>query len=109
MPKRRLHYARDTTPGSILRRLFALLEGLLEMHQKGREVWGIGLAVAAPVEAGTEPPFVSPLIHTLPGWGDYPLVEYMADKYAAGVWVRSKVQMMALGELRAGMGVSSAT
>ena len=95
----------DEGPAPILKRLFTLFDWLLETHQENREIWGIGLAIAAPVESVAEVPFASPRIHTMPGWEDYPLVEYLADRYGAGVRIRSSVQMMTLGELRAGSGV----
>jgi predicted NBD/HSP70 family sugar kinase len=92
----------DEGPGPILGRLATLFDWLLETHQRGREIWGIGLTVAAPVESVADQPFASPHIHSMPGWQDYPLVETLAARYGAGVWVRSNTQMMTLGEFAAG-------
>ena len=99
------HYEAANTDGGpvpILKRLVTLFDWLLETHQEGREIWGIGLTVAAPVESTPDQPFASPHIHSMPGWQDYPLVETLADRYGAGVWVRSNTQMMTLGEFAVG-------
>ncbi len=89
-------------PVPILKRLGTLFDWLLETHQEGREIWGIGLTVAAPVEPAPDQPFASPHIHSMPGWQDFPLVETLAERYGVGVWVRSNTQMMTLGEFAAG-------
>lgn len=92
----------DEGPVPVLKRLTTLFDWLLDTHQDGREIWGIGLTVAAPVESTPDEPFASPHIHFMPGWQEFPLVETLVDRYGVGVWVRSNNQMMTLGEYAAG-------
>lgn len=92
----------DEGPVAVLKRLGTLFDWLIDTHQEGREIWGIGLTVGAPVESAPDQPFASPHIHFMPGWQDFPLVETLADRYGVGVWVRSNTQMMTLGEFAAG-------
>lgn len=68
-------------------------------HQAGR-LWGIGIGVPGPVEFRTGRP-VSPPI--MPGWDGYPIRERYMDRYNAPVWVDNDVNVMALGEWRAGI------
>ena len=88
-------------PATVLKRLFTLFDWVLEQHLKGRNVWGIGIAISAPVEASSGQPFISPILHFMPGWDEFPLIEHLAVRYGAPVWLQNSVQMMALGEQRA--------
>ena len=87
-----------------LKRIFTLFDWVLEQNGGEHNVWGIGVAVAAPVESSPGQPFTSPTLHFMPGWDEYQFVEHLAARYGAPVWVRSSVQMMTLGEQRAGTG-----
>ena len=100
------HESADVSQGAstILKRIFTLFDWVLEQHGSDHNVWGIGVAVAAPVESSPGQPFTSPTLHFMPGWDEYPFVEHLAARYGAPVWVRSSVQMMTLGEQRAGTG-----
>jgi predicted NBD/HSP70 family sugar kinase len=91
-------------PARILKRLHTLFDWALEQHQDNRKVWGIGLALPGPVEAEEARPFASPVLHVGPAWDDFPIVENLVVRYGAPVWIRSHVEMMALGEWRAGSG-----
>ena len=64
-------------------------------------VWGIGVGVPGPVEFATGRP-VSPPI--MPGWDGYDIRGRLAARYQVPVWVDNEVNLMALGELRSGLG-----
>jgi glucokinase-like ROK family protein len=65
-------------------------------------LWGIGIGVPGPVEFRNGRP-VSPPI--MPGWDDYPVRERFVARYSAPVWVDNDVNVLALGEWRAGIAV----
>ncbi len=65
-------------------------------------LWGIGIGVPGPVEFRSGRP-VSPPI--MPGWDDYPVRERFVARYSAPVWVDNDVNVLALGEWRAGIAV----
>ena len=65
-------------------------------------LWGIGIGIPGPVEFRSGRP-VSPPI--MPGWDDYPVRERFVARYAAPVWVDNDVNLLALGEWRAGIAV----
>jgi predicted NBD/HSP70 family sugar kinase len=89
-----------------LDRIDALFEWMLDEHEAAREIWGIGLAL--PGQVGRTGPFgARPVLHLMPGWDGYPLVERLSGKYRVPVWVDNEVHLMALGELRAGRGVGN--
>lgn len=64
-------------------------------------VWGVGIGLPGPVEWASGWA-VSPPI--MPGWDRYPVRSYFADRYQVPVWVDNDVNVMALGELRRGLG-----
>jgi glucokinase-like ROK family protein len=64
-------------------------------------IWGIGVGVPGPVEFATGRP-VSPPI--MPGWDRYDIRGRLGARYHAPVWVDNEVNLMALGELRSGLG-----
>jgi glucokinase-like ROK family protein len=65
-------------------------------------LWGIGIGIPGPVEFRSGRP-VSPPI--MPGWDDYPVRERFVARYSAPVWVDNDVNVLALGEWRAGIAV----
>lgn len=91
-------------PDAILNRVEELFEELLgepaEADPEGA-LWGIGIGVPGPVEFTTGRP-VSPPI--MPGWNGYPIRDRFMECYGAPVWVDNDVNIMALGEWRAGVG-----
>lgn len=102
------HEAMDVADGpeACLKRLQALFEWMLEQDQRDRSVWGIGLAVPAPVEPARHWALPTPpAFHLMPTWDRFPFVESLVAKFDAPVVVRSNVQMMTLGESRAGSGI----
>lgn len=65
------------------------------------DVWGIGVGVILPVDRATGRPVQMPF---LSGWGDYPIAEQLSTRFRVPAWVENEVNLMALGELRAGSG-----
>jgi glucokinase-like ROK family protein len=85
-------------PDAILGRVEELFDELLgEISDPAP--WGIGIGVPGPVEFGTGRP-VSPPI--MPGWNGYPVRDRFVERHGVPVWVDNDVNIMALGEWRAG-------
>lgn len=84
-------------------RTLGRIEELFDQLAKDRKspVWGIGVGLPGPIEFATGRP-VSPPI--MPGWDGYPVRERLARRFGAPVWVDNDVNVLALGELRAGLG-----
>ena len=91
-------------PEPVLRQVDTLLRGLLEAVGSAAPgpLWGIGIGVPGPVEFRTGRPVAPPI---MPGWNDYPVREHFADRHGVPVWVDNDVNIMALGEVRAGTAV----
>jgi glucokinase-like ROK family protein len=64
-------------------------------------LWGVGIGVPGPVEFTTGSPVAPPI---MPGWDGYPVRNEFARRYDVPVWVDNDVNIMALGEVRAGAG-----
>ncbi len=89
-------------PVKILGRVEELFDQLVESVPGGQTgIWGIGVGVPGPVEFATGRP-VSPPI--MPGWDGYDIRGGLAAHYQVPVWVDNEVNLMALGELRCGLG-----
>lgn len=91
-------------PERTIGRLEELFDWLMdEGHARGR-LWGVTIGLPGPVEAparrlvGTARPRVSP------AWDAYPIQARLAARYSAPTWLENDVHLMALGELRAGIG-----
>ena len=61
--------------------------------------WGIGVGIPGPVEFSSGRA-VSPPI--MPGWNEYDIRKVLQARYGVPVWIDNDVNVMALGELRAG-------
>jgi glucokinase-like ROK family protein len=85
-------------PDAILGRVEDLFEEVLGEAPEPAP-WGVGIGVPGPVEFGTGRP-VSPPI--MPGWNGYPVRDRFVERHGAPVWVDNDVNIMALGEWRAG-------
>ena len=87
-------------PERILGRVDLLFE---EMATAVRDIpgqlWGVGLGVPGPVDFGRGYVVAPPI---MPGWGEFPIRETFSERYDVPVWVDNDVNVMALGELRAG-------
>jgi predicted NBD/HSP70 family sugar kinase len=69
---------------------------LAEAGVDHRRVWGIGVAIPAPVESAAGAPVLPPI---MPGWDAYPIPKRLAP-YGVPVQVDNDVNAMALGEQR---------
>lgn len=87
-------------PDVILGRVEALFEECLAQADWPGALWGIGIGVPGPVEFETGRPISPPI---MPGWDAYHVRERFA-KHRVPVWVDNDVNVMALGELTAGLG-----
>jgi glucokinase-like ROK family protein len=90
-------------PEACLNRVEALFERLLRTTDGvPGKLWGIGIGVPGPVEFQSGRP-ISPAI--MPGWDGYPVRDRFAARYSAPVWVDNDVNVLALGEWRAGVAI----
>lgn len=87
-------------PDVTLARVEELFDVLLAEYTPAA-VWGIGVGVPGPVEFASGRPVAPPI---MPGWDGYPVRDRLAARYDVPVWVDNEVNMMALGEYRAGLG-----
>jgi glucokinase-like ROK family protein len=88
-------------PDAVLGRVEELFDTLLATRPPGEPpIWGIGIGVPGPVEYATGRPVAPPI---MPGWDNYPVRDRLADRYQVPAWVDNDVNLMALGELRAGV------
>lgn len=88
-------------PETTLQRLEALFDELLRDRTAAAPLWGVGVGLPGPVEFSRGRPIAPPI---MPGWDDYPVRDRLAERYAAPAWVDNDVNVLALGELRAGIG-----
>ena len=86
-------------PETILGRVEVLLDNLVTDTQPVGELWGLGIGVPGPVEFRTGHPASPPI---MPGWDGYPVREHFTERYGVPTWVDNDVNIMALGEWRAG-------
>ncbi len=89
-------------PEAVLGRVDQLFRQLLA--DDAVEVWGVGIGVPGPVEFRTGRPVAPPI---MPGWDGFDVRGYFAERYDAPVWVDNVVNVMALGQLRAGVAVGT--
>ena len=87
-------------PLVILRQVEDLFDRLIASVRPAGVPWGIGIGLPGPVEFGSGDP-VSPPI--MPGWDRYPVRERFTARHDVPVWVDNDVNIMALGEWRAGI------
>jgi glucokinase-like ROK family protein len=88
-------------PELVLGRVEELFDELLAAGRPAPgALWGIGIGVPGPVEFRSGRP-VSPPI--MPGWDGYAVRERFEARFDAPVWVDNDVNVLALGEWRAGV------
>lgn len=90
-------------PSSVMDKVFESVSDLLARHRLDREqIYGIGVGVPAPVDKNTGL-IVSPA--TMLGWEHYSIADYCHQHFPhAVVCIDNDVNLMARGELRAGIG-----
>jgi glucokinase-like ROK family protein len=88
-------------PERTLGRLEELFDELLGSRPEGQPLWGVGLGVPGPVEFSRGRPIAPPI---MPGWDAYPVRDRLAARYQVPAWIDNDVNVMVLGELRAGIG-----
>lgn len=86
-------------PDAVLSRIETLFDAILAARVTAAPVVGVGVGLPGPVEFATGRPIAPPI---MPGWDEYPVRPRLAARYGAPVWVDNDVNLMALGELRAG-------
>jgi glucokinase-like ROK family protein len=86
-------------PDAVLGRVDELFRACLAVATPAGSLWGIGIGVPGPVEFESGRP-VSPPI--MPGWDGYAVRDRFAA-YGAPLWVDNDVNVLALGEVRAGV------
>jgi glucokinase-like ROK family protein len=86
-------------PERILARVEELFVGSLGVESRPGTLWGIGIGVPGPVEFDTGRPIVPPI---MPGWDRYSVRDRFTG-YRVPVWVDNDVNVMAMGERRAGI------
>lgn len=93
----------NDAPVKVMDNVFDAVFGLLDQHRIPHErLYGIGIGVPAPVDkySGT---IVSPA--TMLGWEKYSIADYCSEHFLhAIVKIDNDVNLMAMGELLAGMG-----
>jgi predicted NBD/HSP70 family sugar kinase len=83
-------------PSAALEAIDLGFERLLRVAgRRSEEVRGVGIAVPSPVAFATGRPVRPPL---MPGWHEFPIREWFADRYEATVIVDNDVNAMAFGE-----------
>ena len=87
-------------PQAVLARVTTLIDELLGSLPARPPVWGVGVGLPGPVEFASGRP-VSPPI--MPGWDGHDVRGVLGDRYQVPVWVDNDVNLLALGELRAGL------
>jgi glucokinase-like ROK family protein len=87
-------------PEAVLGALEDLFDDLLtRLGEPTPPLWAIGIGLPGPVEYATGRPVAPPI---MPGWDAYPVRSRLSVRYDVPVWVDNEVNLMTLGELRAG-------
>ncbi len=89
-------------PEAVLAAVEGELDRLLADLPDAGPVYGVGVGLPGPVEFASGRP-VSPPI--MPGWDGYDVRGALGRRFCAPVWVDNDVNLLALGELRAGRAV----
>jgi len=94
---------------SLCDRLTTLFRWIIERQGDQHDLWGISISTPGAVADGRETSFQVSTPAVLPGWESFPIVERLAETFDAPVWLRSSVETMTMGELRAGAGIGHGT
>lgn len=92
----------DVTQGPelVLRRIAELFDQIIAKRSPMPQLWGIGVGLPGPVEFASGRPVVPPI---MPGWDGFDVRGFFQKRFAVPVWVDNEVNLMALGEFRAGL------
>jgi len=83
-------------------RIEALFDWMLEEHPEARGTWGIGVGLPGIVELPEGELSDKPVLHLMPDWQSYPVVERLRARFGAPVWIDNETRLMAIGELDSG-------
>ena len=100
----RRHLPTDLTggPEAALHTVERLLDQLIDdLPASAAPIWGISIGLLGAVDSVSGRTMGDPL---MAGWCDYPVREWFSEKYDVPVWVDNDVNMMAVGEMKAGAG-----
>ncbi len=86
-------------PARVIEQVTALLDHLRSALNGDPPIWGVGIGLPGPVEFASGRPISPPI---MPGWDEYPVRTILAERYNAPAWVDNDVNIMTLGEKRAG-------
>ncbi|KRF25716.1 ROK family transcriptional regulator [Phycicoccus sp. Soil803] len=86
-------------PVAVLTRVAEVFDELLQQLGASPPIWGLGIGLPGPVEFDTGRPVAPPI---MPGWDGFDVRTFFAGRFHVPVWVDNDVNVMALGELRAG-------
>jgi hypothetical protein len=93
----------DATLGLIIRQILGKLD---QLGISPNQVYAFGIGVPGPVEFSTGLLIAPPI---MPGWEAYPIRSFIKESFPATVCVvDNDVNVMAMGELRAGAGIEEA-
>jgi glucokinase-like ROK family protein len=87
-------------PEGTLARVEELFDRLVASGAVSSDLYGIGVGLPGPVEFSSGRPTSPPI---MPGWDGYEVRARLAERYDVPVWVDNDGNLMALGELRAGL------
>jgi predicted NBD/HSP70 family sugar kinase len=88
-------------PDVVLGRLGELFDTLLkERTDTHAPVWAVGIGIPARVEFSSGRPIAPPV---MPGWDNYPIREHLTERFNVPAWIDNDVNVLAVGELRAGV------
>lgn len=87
-------------PDTILGRVITLFRRILAKELDSLPLWGVGIGLPGPVEFATGRPVAPPI---MPGWDGFDVRGLMRKQFGVPTWVDNEVNIMALGELRAGL------
>jgi len=97
--------AHNLSPVIIVKRLITLFDWALEQLQHTvDDVWSIALSVPGAVPSGNEPSKPSKQSKSAQSWRGVPISAQLMTRYRATVHLRSRTQMLTLGEFRKGGG-----
>ena len=88
-------------------RLITLFEWLIEKSETATPIWGVGVSMPVPVQSETDGWFTKTTPTLLPTWDEHPFVERLMTHFHAPVWLRSSVETMTMGEVKAGAGADA--